>query len=389
MNFDEPVERRETNCAKWDGAGRYASVTEGDLLPMWIADTDFRAPEGARKALAEMADHGALGYMAGLDDMRASVVWWMQNRHNWTIRPDDILCAGGLGNGIALAIDAMTEPGDEIMIFTPVYHEFRNRIENVGRVAVEVQMHEVEGRMVPNLAAAAEAASDRTKMLIFCSPHNPGGQVWTAPELQAVADFCVAQDMLLISDEIHHDLVFPGATFTPMAKMTGIEDRLIVLTAPSKTFNIAGLRLGHIIIPNDALRDRMNATIVAYSVQPNMAGVIACTAVYSPEGAAWADAQNAYLDENRRIFDAGMDAIPGVRSIPLESTFLSWVDFTGTGMDDTELLERLNIRAKVVPQRGAGFGPGGSQHMRFNIGTQRTNIEEAVRRIQAAFSDLQ
>lgn len=389
MTFDEAVDRRNTNCAKWDSAARYAGTTPDDLLPMWIADTDFRTPEVARRALADMAEFGVMGYMAGLDEMRASVAWWMETRHGWSVDPSHVLCAGGLGNAIAMVIDAMTAPGDEVMIFTPVYHEFANRVESAGRVPVLVEMKSVEGRVSANLEAAAKAVTDKTRLLLFCSPHNPGGQVWTKDELADVAAFATAHDLLLVSDEIHHDLVFPGKSYTPMAQIDGIADRLIVLTAPSKTFNTAGLRLGHITISDDALRARMEATLTARCVQPNMAGVVACTAVYSPEGAEWADAQMAYLDENRRIFDAGLNGIPGVRSLPLEATYLAWVDFRGTGMSDDELLDRLTNRARVVPQRGAGFGPGGSGHMRFNIGTQRGNIHAAVDRIRSTFSDLQ
>jgi len=174
-----------------------------------------------------------------------------------------------------------------------------------------------------------------------------------------------------------------------MAEAGADPARLVTITAPSKTFNTAGLRLGHIIVADTELRSRMRRTLDALSIQPNMAGVIAATAAYSPEGADWADALVAYLDGNRRVFEAGMNAIPGVRAAPLEATFLSWVDFTGTGMDEAEIEERVFGRARIATNRGPGFGPGGEGHMRFNIGTQRARIGEAVRRLQAAFGDLQ
>ena len=389
MDFDELVERRGTNSLKWDGVGRATGIEGTDVLPMWVADTDFRTAPVIRDALARMAETGLMAYMAGLDEMRAAVAWWMETRHDWRIDPGAVLACHGLGNGLALVIDALTEPGDGVVVFTPVYHEFAARIRAAGRRPVEVPLAVEDGRQTFDLDRAGEMLDGTERLVIVCSPQNPGGRVWTGAELSAVAAFAEARGLYLLADEIHHDLVYPGRRFRPMAEAGADPARLVTITAPSKTFNTAGLRLGHIIVGDEELRSRMRRTLDARSIQPNMAGVIAATAAYSPEGADWADALIAYLDGNRRVFEAGMNAIPGVRAMPLEATFLSWVDFTGTGMDQPEIESRIFGRARIAANRGPGFGPGGEGHMRFNIGTQGARIDEAVRRLQAAFADLQ
>jgi len=389
MDFDEPVERRGTNSLKWDGVGRATGIEGADVLPMWVADTDFRTAPVVRDALARMAETGLLAYMADLGEMRAAVAWWMETRHHWRIDPEAVLACHGLGNGIALVIEALTEPGDGVVVFTPVYHEFAARIRAAGRRPVEVPLAVEDGRQTFDLDRAGEMLDGTERLVIVCSPQNPGGRVWTEAELSAVAAFAEARGLYLLADEIHHDLVYPGRRFRPMAEAGADPARLVTITAPSKTFNTAGLRLGHIIVGDGELRSRMRRTLDALSIQPNMAGVIAATAAYSPQGADWADALVAYLDGNRRVFEAGVNAIPGVRAMPLEATFLSWVDFTGTGMDQPEIESRIFGRARIAANRGPGFGPGGEGHMRFNIGTQRARIGEAVRRLQAAFGDLQ
>lgn len=389
MDFDDIIERRGTHALKWDGATRYSGVTGDDVIPMWVADTDFRVAPVIRDALRAMNEHGVFGYMSDIDAMREAVVWWMKTRHAWEIAPDEILPTHGLGNAIALLIDCLTEPGDGVLIFTPVYHEFAGKIRRIGRQPVEVRLASDSGRQTFDLDAAAAACDCQTQMLILCSPQNPGGRVWTAGELKALGDFADRHDLWVVADEIHQDLVYPGTSFRPMASVTDIHDRLITIAAPSKTFNTAGLRLGYMLVKEPTLRDRLGRHLAALSIQPNMAGVAACAAGYGPDGADWADRQMAYLDCNRQLLDRALNAIPGVRSMPLESTFLAWVDFSGTGMDQAEIEDRVLRRAKVIPNLGPTFGPGGELHLRFNFGTRRALVEEAAVRIAEAFADLQ
>ena len=226
-------------------------------------------------------------------------------------------------------------------------------------------------------------------MVILCSPHNPGGRVWTRDELEGVVAFAKRHDLILVSDEIHHDLVYPGVTHTPMANVAGAEERLIMMTATSKTFNIAGTHCGNVIIPDETLRAKFAARMAGLGLSPNSFGLHMTEAAYSPEGAKWADAVLEYIDGNRQIFDAGINAIPGLASMKMEATYLAWVDFSGTGMAREEFTDRVSKEAKIAVNQGPTFGSGGENFLRFNLATPRAHVEEAVKRMQAAFGDLQ
>ena len=224
---------------------------------------------------------------------------------------------------------------------------------------------------VLDLDDAQTRLTGREKILIWCSPQNPSGRVWTAEELRDVSEFAARNRLLLVSDEIHHDLVYPGHTFVPMddAVPEG-RDRTVYLTAASKTFNIAGLRTGNMIIPDATLRDAVRQKLRGLDYNPSSLGLRMIQAAYCPQGAAWVDAQIAHLDRNRRVFDARLNAIPGVRSLPLQSTFLAWVDFSGTGMKFQEINARIRDQARIAASPGPAFGAGGENFMRFNFATQ-------------------
>jgi cysteine-S-conjugate beta-lyase len=246
------------------------------------------------------------------------------------------------------------------------------------------------GRYEMDFAAYDAQMDGSAKMVILCSPHNPGGRVWTRAELQGVADFAKRHDLILVSDEIHHDLLFPGVTHTVMANVdAGISDRLIMMTATTKTFNIAGSHTGNVIIPDPALRATFERRMMALGLSPNSFGLFMAEAAYSPEGAAWLDDLMVYLDGNRRVFDDGINAIPGLASMPLEATYLAWVDFAGTGMDRDEFTRRVEQGAHIAANHGPTFGTGGETFLRFNLATPRALVEQAVERMQKAFADLQ
>ena len=227
-------------------------------------------------------------------------------------------------------------------------------------------------------------------MLIWCSPQNPTGRVWSPDELRAVADFAERNGMMLLSDEVHHDLIYPGNRFVAMdVAAPDVRPRLVVLTAASKTFNLAGQRVGALIIPDPGLRAAMEARINALDSKPNALGFIMSAAAYSPEGAAWVDAQVEHLIGNRAVFDEAVNAIPGVRSLPLQGTYLAWVDFSGTGMSFDEFNARIRDEAKIAASPGPSFGTGGETCMRINLATTRGIVSEAGARLQRAFADLQ
>ena len=389
MNFDEIIDRRGTRCSKWDSMEARYGVPAEDGIPMWVADMDFRAPDCVQDALRRMVGHGIYGYYGDESDYRAAIAWWMHERHGWQVAPEHIFTTHGLVNGTALCVDTFTEPGDGVVLFTPVYHAFARVIRAAGREVVECEMPVEDGLYRLDPEAWDAQMTGREKMLVLCSPHNPGGRVWSREELQQVADFARRHDLILVSDEIHHDLVFPGHRHTPMATIEGISDRLVMMTAPSKTFNIAGAHTGQVIIADDTLRRRFSARLAALGLSANSFGLEMTTAAYSPEGAAWVDELIAYLDANRRLFDEGIAAIPGLRSMPLQATYLAWVDFSGTGMDMAEVKARVERGARIAANHGETFGKGGETFLRFNFATPRARVEEAVERLQEAFGDLQ
>ncbi len=390
MNFDEVIARRGTHCMKWDMMEPMYGVPANGGLPMWVADMDFRPPTCVQSAVERMATHGIYGYFGDDAAYLDAIRWWMQMRHGWAVERDQIFTTHGLVNGTGLCIDAFTAPGDGVVLLTPVYHAFARVIRAAGRVVVECPLKVEDGRQEMDFDAWGARMTGAERMLILCSPHNPGGRVWTAAELQGVADFCIRHDLILVSDEIHHDLTYPGQRHVPMPLAApAIVDRLVMMTASTKTFNIAGAHIGNVIIPDPALRARFAARVMALGISPNAFGMHMATAAYSPEGAAWVDALMAYLDGNRRLFDAGVAAIPGVRSMRLEATYLAWVDFAGTGMTAAEFTGRVEKGALICTNHGNSFGTGGETFLRFNLAMPRALVAEAVDRLQRAFADLQ
>lgn len=390
MSFDEIIDRHGTHCAKWDMMEPLFGVPAQDGIAMWVADMDFRPPACVQHAVEAMAAHGIYGYFGDDSAYKAAICWWMAERHGWSVDPDWIFTTHGLVNGTALCVDAFTRPGDAVVLMTPVYHAFARVIKAAGRSVTECPLALRDGRYEMDFAGWSARMTGQEKMLILCSPHNPGGRVWTAEELRGVAEFCEKHDLLLVSDEIHHDLLFPGQRHLPMALAApGIAGRLVMMTAASKTFNIAGSHTGNVIIADPELRGRFAARMMALGISPNSFGMQMVTAAYSPEGAAWVDALMAYLDGNRRLFDAGIAAIPGLASMPLEATYLAWVDFSGTGMTREEFTARVEQQARIAANHGDSFGLGGEGFLRFNLATPRSYVEQAVARLKAAFADLQ
>ncbi|MFN6977003.1 MAG: MalY/PatB family protein, partial [Gemmobacter sp.] len=321
MDFDEIIERRGTHCAKWDMMDRLYAVPADRGLAMWVADMDFRPPACVQDALRGMTDHGIYGYFGDDGDYLAAIRWWMATRHGWDVPEGGVFTVHGLVNGTALCVDAFTAPGDGVVLMAPVYHAFAKVIRAAGRRVVEVPLQDDGGRYGFDTADWDALIDGGARMMVLCSPHNPGGRVWSVAELRAIADFAVRHGLILVSDEIHHDLVYPGHRHVPMPRAApDIADRLVMMTAPTKTFNIAGAHTGNVIIEDERLRARFRARTEGLGISPNSFGMVMTTAAYSPGGVEWLTALMDYLDGNRRLFDAGLNAIPGVRSMPLEAT---------------------------------------------------------------------
>lgn len=390
MNFDEIIDRRGSHCAKWDMMQKLYGVPADGGISMWVADMDYRPPACVQKAVEDMAAHGVYGYFGDDSKYLDAIQWWMKTRHGWQVDRDWVFTTHGLVNAVGICVDTFTAPGDGVVLMTPVYHAFARVIKAAGRQVVECALTTEDGCYRLDIAAWDAQMTGSETMLILCSPHNPGGRVWTRDELRAIADFCKRHDLILVSDEIHHDLVFSGAKHTITAVATpDIADRLVTLTATTKTFNIAGTHTGNVIIADPKLRARFGARMAALGISPNSFGMHMVTAAYSPEGAVWVDALVAYVDGNRRLFDAAINAIPGIRVMPLQATYLAWVDFSGTGMTADEFTARVQSDAKIAVNHGPTFGKGGESYLRFNLATPRARVEEAAARMQKAFADLQ
>jgi cysteine-S-conjugate beta-lyase len=390
MTFDQPITRAGSHCAKWDMLQPLYGLAPDDGLAMWVADMEFRPPAIVQRALEQMLDHGVYGYFGDDRKYLEAICWWMRTRHGWEVAPEWIFTTHGLVNGTALAIQSFTAPGDGVILMTPVYHAFSRIIKAAGRDVVECPLVQEGGTAQLDIAGWEARLNGKERMLILCSPHNPGGRVWTLTELRQIAEFCQRHDLVLVSDEIHHDLVYPGQKHTPMpVAVPEIADRLVMMTATTKTFNIAGAHIGNVIIADPGLRQTFAKTVNALGISPNSFGMHMATAAYSPEGAAWVDDLMRYLDENRSVFDKGIAAIPGLRSTPLEATYLAWVDFSGTGMAPAEFIDRVQKTARIATNHGASFGTGGESYLRFNLACPRAQVIEAVGRLQQAFADLQ
>ncbi|KMK65855.1 MalY/PatB family protein [Puniceibacterium sp. IMCC21224] len=388
--FDLDIDRRGSGSSKWDLMEPLFDVSPSDGLAMWTADSDYPTAPCVLDALRAALDHQIFGYHSDNAKYTSAIQWWMQTRHNWSIDTDWIVTTQGLGNAIALCLDVWSDPGDSVVIFSPVYHEFAHKVARAGRELVECPLARDGYRYMLDLDDAQSRLSGREKILIWCSPQNPSGRVWTPDELRAVADFAARNDLLLISDEIHHDLVFPGNSFVPMdIAAPDARPRLVTLTAASKTFNIAGQRTGNMIIADPDLRAAMQKRQTTLDYKPGMLAIQMITAAYSPAGAAWVDQQIAHLDGNRQSFDALVNAIPGVRSLPLQATYLAWVDFSGTGMSYDDFAARVRDDARIAVSPGPSFGAGGETFVRVNLATSRARVIEAGKRLQAAFADLQ
>lgn len=389
-NFDRIIDRCGSHCSKWDMMEPIFGVKPEGGIAMWVADMDFLPPPAVQRAVEKMAAHGIYGYFGDDRPYLEAIRWWMAERHGWAIDPSWVFTTHGLVNGTSMCIDAFTRPGDGVVLMTPVYHAFARVIKASDRQVVECKLKNQDGRYLMDFAAWDAQMTGAEKMLILCSPHNPGGRVWTAEELRGVADFCKRHDLILVSDEIHHDLVYPGQKHRVLATVApDIADRLVTMSATTKTFNIAGCHSGNVIIADERLRKLFGQRMMALGISPNSFGMHMATAAYSPEGAEWVDQLMRYLDGNRRIFDEGIAAIPGLASMPLEATYLAWVDFTRTGMPPAEFISRVEKGARIAANHGDSFGAGGENFLRFNIATQRSRVAEAVARLQEAFADLQ
>jgi cystathionine beta-lyase len=390
FDFDRVIARRGTHASKWDMMARLSGITSPDAIPMWVADMDFAAPPGVTEALAAETKLAAHGYYADTGTWAAALADWIARRHGWRVDPAWVSPTPGIVSGLGLILQAVSSPGDEVVVFPPAYHAFRRIILANERRILDAQLVEANGRYTMDLDALRAKLTPATKVVFFCSPHNPGGTVWSGEEIRALAALCAERDLILVSDEIHCDLLFAGARHTPtLVAAPEIADRLITCVAATKTFNLAGAHVGACVTSNAAMKRRLDARIAAGGLGSyNRFGMIATEAAWRT-GDAWLDALLPYLTASRDLFDSRIEAAaPGARSMRLAATYLAWVDFSRTGLPPEEVSARVKSRARIFPSPGSQFGPGGETWLRFNFATPRPILDEALGRLEEAFKDL-
>lgn len=390
FDFDRVIPRRGTHASKWDNMAKLSGIQAPDAIPMWVADMDFAAPPGVTAALTAEIERATHGYYADTGSWAEALADWMARRHGLKIDPAWVSPTPGIVSGMGLILQAVTEPDDEVVVFPPVYHAFRRIIVANDRRILDAHLVESNGRYVMDLDALAKKLTPRSKVVFLCSPHNPGGTVWSPAELKELAVFCAERGLLLISDEIHCDIVFPGAKHTPtLTAAPEYADNLITCVAATKTFNLAGAHVGACVTSNAALKRRLDARIQACGLSSyNGFGMIATEAAWRT-GESWLDALLPYLAKNRDLLHARIEAAaPGARAMKLDATYLSWIDFAGTGLKPEEVAARVKQRARIFASPGEQFGPGGETRLRFNFATPRPILEEALGRLDDAFRDL-
>lgn len=390
INFDEIIDRRNTDSLKYDFAQKRGMPA--DILPLWVADMDFAAPSAVRQALADRAAHGIFGYSDAADDSYFNALSrWYSERFGWQTRPEWLIKTPGVVFALCAAIRALTREGDAVLIQPPVYYPFSESILENNRRLVTNQLVYADGRYSVDLADfERQIVTHGVKLFILCSPHNPVGRVWTAAELTAMGDICVKHGVYVVSDEIHADFVYPGHRHLVFANLKpAFADISVTCTAPSKTFNLAGLQISNIFVPNADLRRRLRKAInrVGYS-QPNVMGLIACRAAYA-QGAEWLDALKTYLSGNLafvRHFLA--EHLPQVRLVEPEGTYLIWLDCSTLGLTDRALDDLMVRQAGLWLDGGTMFGTGGESFQRINIACRRETLQDAMQRLKKAVDAL-
>lgn len=378
VDFDRIIERNATASVKWDGRGAYFGTTE--VTPLWVADMDFAAPSAITEALRARAEHPVYGYTLYPDSVYDALIGWLQRRHGWRIERDWIVMAPGVVPSLYAAVHAFTQPGDGVIVQPPVYFPFFSAVTSLGRRVVENPLR-LDGDTYRIDFEHLEQCAGGARLLLFCSPHNPVGRVWTDDELRQLLDIARRHDIVILTDEIHHDLIYPGERHHPLATLTEGGDRIITAVAPSKTFNIPGLGLSALIVPDAGHRQRLQQSFdLLHAGNYNPFSIAAFEAGYR-NGDAWLDALMAYLAGTRDAVAALVDErLPGIRVIPAQGTYLLWLDCRDLGLDDAAL-KALFIRAGAGLSPGAVFGSGGSGFMRLNIGAPRRGIIAALGRL--------
>ena len=387
FDFDTIIDRRNTGCVKHDKVEE--NGFPADTLPMFVADMDFQVAPCIIEALNKKTAHGIFGYSFATEGYFSALQNWFAKRFGWEIQKDWIRFSPGVVSALSTAVRILTQPGDAVMVLTPVYPPFFRAVQNNDRKLVECPLLYENGRYSIDFADFEEKiVSNAVKMLILCSPHNPICRVWTQEELSKLGTICLRHGVKVVSDEIHCDFTWPGVVHNPFPKACPeMIDNVIVCTAPSKTFNLAGLQTSNIIIPGAAIREAWNREMDRLSIhEPNSLGLIACQAAYE-NGAPWLDACIAYMYDNLRyVQDYLAENIPQIKVVHPEGTYFAWLDCSELGMTEEELNDLFLWKAHVWLDEGKIFGKIGGQFQRVVLASSRKVVAEALDRIRNALA---
>lgn len=383
FDFDREIDRNGSASVKHDGRAAYFGTP--DVLPLWVADMDFAAPEAITRALAARAAHPVYGYTFYPDSLYQALIDWLKKRHGWQVERDWILMSPGVVPSLHAAVMAFAAPGESVVVQPPVYFPFFSAVTDTGRKLVLNPLLLQNGRYEIDFEHLEQCAADGARLLLLCSPHNPVGRVWTPDELGEILRIARNHGMTLLSDEIHADLVYPGQRHTALATLADAGDSLITAVAPSKTFNIPGLGLSCLIAPDPAHRTALRKVFATLALgHSNPFSIAAFEAAYR-EGEAWLDSLLLYLRDSRDFVATYLaDHLPDIKLIQPEGTYLLWLDCRELDMNDTELKEFFVQKTRVGMNPGTVFGAGGSGFMRLNIGAPRHILAEALGRIRSA-----
>jgi cystathionine beta-lyase len=397
--FDEKISRKGTHSIKWefvmednkliDAKQADRNGTKAQLLPMWVADMDFRSPPAVIEALVARAQHGVYGYTFPTGSYYEALQNWVTRRQGWDVKPDWVLLTPGLLPALNMLVQTFVAPGEKVLIQPPVYYPFFWAVENNGAEIVSNSLINENGRYRMNLEDLAQKTSDpAVRMVILCNPHNPVGRVWTLDELTQFGEICLKNDILVVSDEVHCDLIYSDYVFTSFASLgDDFRQNSVICSAASKTFNLAGLLTSNIIIPDNELREQFAGTIKRNGVfLANPFGIIAMEAAYN-HGEAWLAEVMAYVEDNYRFMKSYLaEHIPQLKINHPEGTYLVWVDCRELGMDPTARKQLMMERARVNLDEGELFGPEGEGFERFNIACPRSTLKAVLERIKTAIN---
>lgn len=387
-DFNKPVDRRGSHCIKYDALGKFFG--RDDLLPLWVADMDFETPDFIIDAMRRRLDHAVMGYPTQYDGYWNSIISWIESHHGWKVEQEWMRYIPGIVKGISMVLQAFTKPGDKVIIQPPVYHPFRLVPMHNDREVVENPLRQVDGWYDMDFEHLESILDDKCKVLILANPHNPIGITWSRETLCRLADIAVKHNLVVISDEIHCDMALYGNRHIPFASVSeAAASCSITFGAPSKTFNIAGIVSSYAIVSDEALRQKFFSWLEANEM--DMATIFAMTATEAAftEGEQWRQQMLRHIESNIDYVEAFLNEnIPAVKLIRPQASFLVWLDFSALGLEHKALIDLLQDEAHLAMNDGAMFGPGGEQHTRLNVGTQRQVLEQAMAQLKNAIDKL-